>query len=90
MVEGTFITDPIIFDKVKIRVVEGLKLLYRVFVVEYALSMELILVPVAFISRLADSVVKGSITVHFILREVAFVVGSIRIREFAFAFFHPA
>lgn len=90
MVEGTFITDPIIFDKVKIGVVEGLKLLYRVFVVEYALSMELILVPVPFISRLADSVVKGSITVHFILREVAFVVGSIRIREFAFAFFHAA
>lgn len=44
--------------------------------------------PVSFVSGFACPVVKSSVSVHFILREVALVVGAIRIGQFSVAFLH--
>ena len=61
----------------------------RVFVVEGALAIELVVEPLAFVGFDVGLVVEGALAVHLVGSPLALVVPAVLVVEFAMALAHP-
>lgn len=77
------VLDPEVVDLVEVTEVVRLVQLHRVFVVERAEAVELVVEPLAVVGRVARTVVENSLASHLVVPELALVVGLVLEDELA-------
>ena len=84
----TFVIDPELLNFIKISEIETLIQNYWIFIIKCSLAMELVFNPLTFVSLLIRLIIKGSLSIHFVLFPISIIATTILIIKLPFALSH--